>query len=491
MEQTQEHIEEQTEQQTGKQNKKTQKTKKRSRIPVIIAIIIIIPVLASALAFGGLGAYLYYYNDGIMPDVSIGGTNVSWLTRGEALGAIDVQAYDERGAAIETAIVFPDGSELKITGSDVGVSNDARLLIDRVFSRGRDDGFITDTISFLHRMYSMYALDSGGETYSVGYSLDTELLRSRVSQFTQGYNTALENSVPLIYSDKVVIVKGAGQVRADESDVYAMALDGLLESLSAGRPVKTSYALPEASVNVSQLASIRRGLIKLPLSAQYDPETKTISESAVGVDIDYNGAVASLGMAESGKTVTIDVVYTQPEFTREYMQEYIESLPFLDTIGECVTQIAGTSNRLNNIILASDAINGLVLEPGEEFSFNNVVGRRTSARGYKSAPAFSGGEVVQAIGGGICQVSSTIYSAIKDTGIKIKERHAHGRPVTYLPRGRDATVSWGTLDFKFVNNTEYPLRVDIEVEGRTLTVKVFGTLAKEEPAESVEAEITA
>jgi len=237
--------------------------------------------------------------------------------------------------------------------------------------------------------------------------------------------------------------------------------------------------LPESDADKAQLAAIRRRLLAMPLSASYDPETKTISESIVGIDFDYPAAIALLDEAASGKTVSFGIEYEQPKVT----QEYLENLLFRDLIGECVTQIAGTENRLNNIVLSSEAIDGIVLEPGEEFSFNQVVGRRTSARGYKSAPAFSGGQVVQAIGGGICQVSSTIYSAIKDSDLRVKERHAHGRPVAYLPRGRDATVSWGTLDFKFVNNTEYPLRVDVDVESRTLTVNVFGTLSDAEPAD--------
>jgi len=331
-------------------------------------------------------------------------------------------------------------------------------------------------------MYRLYFKEAQWEAYTVSFELSTDTLRSRVNAFTESYNSLLESSSPLVYEDRVVIVKGAGQVRASESDVYELALGGLLESINGGYPVKLSYALPEAAANTAELTAIRRQLLALPLSASYDPETKTISESAVGVDFNFFAAIAVLNDTQSGKTVSFDIEYEQPEITRELL----ENLLFRDLIGECTTQIAGTENRLNNIILSAEAIDGLVLEPGEEFSFNQIVGKRTSARGYKSAPAFSGGQVVQAIGGGICQVSSSIYSAIKDTDILVKERHAHGRPVAYLPRGRDATVSWGTLDFRFINNTEYPLRIDVDIDGRTLTVHVFGTLNHED--KPVEAE---
>ena len=192
-----------------------------------------------------------------------------------------------------------------------------------------------------------------------------------------------------------------------------------------------------------------------------------------GIVVTLAVVIALLAGAGSGLSIFIDVEYTQPENA----EEFLENLLFRNLIGECVTQIPGTENRLNNIILASASVNGLILEPGEEFSFNRIVGQRTPARGYRSAPAFSNGTTVQAIGGGICQVSSTIYSAIMDSSLQITERHPHGLPVSYIPRGRDATVSWGSLDFRFVNNTDYPLRLDAEVEGRTLTVRAYGTIA--------------
>ena len=165
-------------------------------------------------------------------------------------------------------------------------------------------------------------------------------------------------------------------------------------------------------------------------------------------------------------------------------QDFLENLLFRNLIGECVTQIPGTENRLNNIILATACVNGYILEPGEEFSFNRVVGQRTTDRGFRSAPAFSSGTTVMAVGGGICQVSSTMYSAIMDSSLSVTERHPHGLPVSYIPRGRDATVSWGSLDFRFLNNTDYPLRIDAEVDGRTLTVRVYGTILENAPAGS-------
>ena len=455
--------------------------KKRVHTFVKVLLAVMIPIFIIALAFAGLCVYLQDYNDDIYPSVTIDGTDVSWLSREEAAQAINLQMYDTRGKNAEVTITYPDGSVFKATGEDVQLEHDARHWIDTAYSRGRGNGFLMNADAFLQRMYDIYVLNVAPERYEISYDFDMDALHSRVEAFNESYNSALEDSKPLIYSDKVVIMKGAGQVRADELQIYKLASEGLLESLAGGYPVEKSYNLPDTNVNTAELIAIRQSLYTPALSSKYDPETKTISESIVGVDFDYANAVKLLNGTESGKTASFDIQYSQPEVTKEYL----EKLLFRDMIGECVTNIGGSSNRLNNILLAAAAINSIVLEPGERFSFNEVVGVRTSARGYKSAPAFSGGQTVQAVGGGICQVSSTIYSAIKDTDIQVTERHPHGQPISYLPRGRDATVSWGTLDFKFVNNTQYPLRVDVKVENRVITVQVFGTLGEDTDSEQL------
>jgi len=121
------------------------------------------------------------------------------------------------------------------------------------------------------------------------------------------------------------------------------------------------------------------------------------------------------------------------------------------------------------------------LMPGEEFSFNETVGPRTAERGYKYAPALSQGETIMSIGGGICQVSSTIYASIRPSELLVTEQRKHGKPVPYLPWGWDATVFWNFIDFRFVNNTDYPLRIEVELDNRSLTARVWGTIKDDFP----------
>jgi len=197
----------------------------------------------------------------------------------------------------------------------------------------------------------------------------------------------------------------------------------------------------------------------------------------VGIDFDAAYAARLLSNVSSGETVEFPLIFIHPDYT----QEHLESLLFRDLIAYRRTHAQGDSNRLGNIKLAANAINGLVLLPGEEFSFNEVVGQRTYERGFREAPIFRNGEVVTGIGGGICQVSSTIYAALRPTQIKVTERRAHGLPVAYLPEGYDATVSWNGIDFKFVNNTDYPIRIETEIEGRSVTARIYGTIIDDFP----------
>ncbi len=130
-------------------------------------------------------------------------------------------------------------------------------------------------------------------------------------------------------------------------------------------------------------------------------------------------------------------------------------------------------DRTINVTLATNAINNVVIKPGQEFSFNKVVGQRTSAKGYKKAIIFSGGGQVMGLGGGVCQVSTTLYQAVKKSGLKITERHSHSQKVSYATSETDATVSYGTKDFRFVNNTDGNIYIKTTAQGGELYMSIY------------------
>lgn len=144
-------------------------------------------------------------------------------------------------------------------------------------------------------------------------------------------------------------------------------------------------------------------------------------------------------------------------------------------LGEYVTYYNNRSSRAHNIALATEAINNTVVFPGEIFSFNKVVGQRTEERGYKKAPEIVKGEFIEGIGGGICQVSSTLYNAVDASGLTITERYSHSRIVPYVPTGRDATVSWYGPDFAFKNEYNQPILIRAKAKNGTLIVTIFSS----------------
>ena len=124
--------------------------------------------------------------------------------------------------------------------------------------------------------------------------------------------------------------------------------------------------------------------------------------------------------------------------------------------------------------LAAEAINGTIIKPGEEFSFNGVVGRRTEAKGYKGAAAYNNGEVVQEIGGGVCQVSTTLYNAVVRAGLEISYRRSHTFEPSYITPGQDATVSYDQPDFRFINNSKAAIGIKASYSNQKMTVSVYG-----------------
>ena len=206
-------------------------------------------------------------------------------------------------------------------------------------------------------------------------------------------------------------------------------------------------------------------------NASYDAETDSIVPEQAGAEFDVEAAQAAMDAAEPGETVTIPAQVELPAVTAEQL----ESLLFRDVLGECTTRVGGTSARKSNVKLSAASINGYVMNSGDLFSYNEAVGQRTAARGYQAAPAYVQGETVDEIGGGICQTSSTLYLACLRSNLEITERYAHRYIPSYIAAGMDATVSWGGPDYKFTNNTDYPIKIVTSYENNYLTVQILGT----------------
>ena len=191
-----------------------------------------------------------------------------------------------------------------------------------------------------------------------------------------------------------------------------------------------------------------------------------------GFAIDQDKLAADISQALKDKKFDAKITATgsdvAPEISAASAKEKYK------TISSFTTNTTANQIRNTNVRLAAEAINGSVIKPGQEFSFNGTVGQRTEAKGYKGAAAYNNGEVVQEIGGGVCQVSTTLYNAVFKAGLKISSRRSHTFEPSYVTPGRDATVSWDQPDFKFINNSSTAIGLRASYADQKVTVSVYG-----------------
>ncbi|MBE5815042.1 MAG: hypothetical protein E7320_07560 [Clostridiales bacterium] len=214
-----------------------------------------------------------------------------------------------------------------------------------------------------------------------------------------------------------------------------------------------------------------------PINAQiltfdYKSRTFTFSDHQSGVIMDsdllYNRIIAALDQEQIGAIVTTNLTLIPPDITKDDLASNF------NLIAAYTTETTRDTNRNNNIALACQAINGTALMPGETFSFNEATGQRTYEKGYLEAGAIASGQSIEEVGGGICQVSSTLFNAVARADLEIVERSAHAWPSTYVERGEDATVNWPNLDFKFKNSSQAPIFIITYYNDRKMSAEIWG-----------------
>ena len=210
------------------------------------------------------------------------------------------------------------------------------------------------------------------------------------------------------------------------------------------------------------------------------------AQSGTYVDAEALYAEAAELLASGGGVIAVEIQEVKPEVGNEDISSEF------GMITQALTNASSSStNRLTNLTLACAAINGTVVQPGETFSFNDTVGERTKAKGYKKATVYQSGEVSEDIGGGVCQVSTTLWNAAMKADCEIVERHEHSRPVSYVDKGKDATVSWTSQDMKFKNTSDYPMYIVAYVSSnKRVYCEIYGKLLPDGMYIKIEAKTT-
>ena len=311
-------------------------------------------------------------------------------------------------------------------------------------------------------------LTGDGETeYAPVFQLDPEQIAARAQEVSETLSYA---PTEIVYGreENTLSVTMPRNGRSVPAEPIVERLEGILKN-SPDFSVDIPYsAVPHEVVTAEDIHKE----IYIPIkNAWFDTKTWSAQPGEYGVDFNIGDLQAMMDESVPGQTIQMEVTRGKPTITYSQLKDVL----FRDLLGEASTSVSGTAARVSNVRLAGKAINNAVVNSGETFSYNGRVGRRTTAKGYQAAPAYVQGLTVDEIGGGVCQPSSTLYLACLRSNMQITERSPHRYVPAYIPPGMDATVSWGGPDYKFTNNTNYPVLIRSFYSNGTLTVQLYGT----------------
>ena len=445
----------------AKESEKTKPEKKPKRsggAKKAVLIIAVVCVLLAAAALGG--GYLAGHSDKIHPGMTLGGVSIGDMTVSEATAALEKAGCDFAGGSVE--VTLPGDFEFAVSAEQAGMAMSCAQAAQAAFDYGHSGNVFGDLVCYFK---SITGSVSDAEILA---SASTDGVRAAVDKALADYNEHMGKGYEVDEESQTLkMIKGLSTKDIDADKLCESIINAFSDGSDAVR-----YEASGENAEAPDFDKLHEEICAEALDAKYDPETQKATESRVGIEFDAKKARELWDKAENGATVKIPLTVTQPKYT----QEQLDKMLFADKLGSQTTGYASSnSNRATNVELSAKKINGYILAPGETFSYNTVVGKRTAEAGFKSAGAYAGGKVVQEIGGGICQTSSTLYCAALYANLEIVARDEHGFAVSYVPWGMDATVSWGGPEFKFKNNREFPIKIVTKCENRQLTIEIWGT----------------
>ena len=418
-------------------------------------------VLLAVVIFFGYGLVLKG-GDTIYPNVFVAGINVGGMTSEEAVAAVaDAVAASYSSATLD--VQLPDRT-LSFTPDQTNVALDADEAIAEAMAYGRSGNPFSAVLNYFSCRSNERYID-----LQTVLNLDTDYIRNRIDELAQEVETTLSPS-------KVDVNEAAGTItvqvgypdrQLDTEGLYEAVYNAFMNSDFT----TLTWDYQETPCELVDLTPYYEQYCTEVQNAEYDEETHTISEEVPGYGFDLEAAQQQLATAEPGSTVVIQMEDIEPEVTKLDLSSEM----FGTALHKVSTKYAVNSNRTNNLDLACKAINGTILNPGEIFSFNDVVGERTAAKGYLPATVFvTGGASESELGGGVCQVASSIYYCSLFLNLEQVHREPHMYVVDYVDYGMDATVYWGSIDYQFKNTLDYPIKIQANIDGGTVNITFWG-----------------
>lgn len=430
----------------------------RKRTAAIMAAVCMLVCVCAAVYFlSNLGLSITLPGKTIPAGVSIAGVDVGGLKKAEAVEAIDAAVGDSYSTTPLVVTILD--TQMEITPAVSGAVFDVGSAVEEAYNYGTGSNpeLEVDITPFL--------------------ALNTEAIRNQIKEIARQFPTdGVTNGHKIIQQT----VDGKQQdvlevtIGSEHYDFSADALyDTILRAYNDHR-FSAKYDCKEITAASVDLDAIYAQYCTEAAEAALDPETHEVTESSNGYRFDLEEAKKALAAAKPGDVLTFPFMEVLPELDTETLK----SMLFRDVLATYEAYQSSGDYRATNLRLACEALDGTILYPGDEFSYNATLGERTPEKGYQPAPSYVNGETVDTYGGGICQPSSALYYCTLIADLEIVERHCHSYPSDYVPLGMDATVDWSGPDLKFKNNTPYPIRIDAVADGGSVTITLVGTETK-------------
>lgn len=448
------------------------KNKKRIIKTTIISVSIIIVLTIISTIF----ALMNINNSNIISGVWIQDVDVSGLSQEEAKSAIEKMVED---ASNKNIILKHDEYEKILVPKDIEANYNVNAMIDEAYQVGRKGNIFQNNYTILKALLFK-------EKLTIEITMSEEKLEGFTKDMELNIPGAVVQSSYTIDGNHLIITKGMKGLSIKKEELKEEILEDLQTNLDAKDQI-IEIPVKETEPESIDIEKIYGEVHKEPQNAYYVKEPFQLFTHVDGVDFAISIEEAKEMLKEEKEEYSIPLKITPPEITTQKLGA--EAFPEL--LSTFTTRFdASNSNRATNISIACRTINGTVLMPGETFSFNSTLGPRTPAKGYKEAGAYLDGQVVESYGGGICQVSSTLYNAVLLSNLEVVTRYNHSSLVSYLDPSRDAAVSYGGKDFVFKNSRTYPIKINASAKNGILKMEIHGIKEEVEYQVVIESKVT-
>ncbi len=434
------------------EHSKLQNSKEKPLKILLVLIIIILVATILSTVFGVINLN----TNKIINGVKVNDVKIANMTKEQAIEELNNNIND---AEKNIVTIKRNDYQTKISLSDIEGKFDVESIVNEAYNIGRAN----DVIGNNYKTIGAFVI---GKNLRANLTYNEELLEEKIKEISLEMPDLAMDSTYVIDGNKLIIKNSTAGIKIQKDNFKQSLINALSSS-------QKEFELPieKAEKQEIDIKKIYDEVYKQPVNAYYTTNPLKVYKEESGLDFAISIEEAEKLLKENKTEYEIPLKVLKPQITIADLGD----AAFPDTLGTFTTTY-GTAdvNRNANIALAAQSINSVVVMPGETFSYNDLIGECSTARGYKVSTVYLNGELSTGIGGGICQVSTTLYNAVLRANLEIVQRRNHSLGVTYVPAGQDAMVNIGTSDFKFKNNREYPVKVIAYVNPGSVTCAIKG-----------------